>query len=671
MKSARIAQLSLARSDSLFLCTRRSSFGGYQLAHEKPPRAAQTRRAARGARSASSLLTTTTSAPSSRATLHRSAGGAYDFSSSRTGSQASSAATSLAQLSRTARAARIKFSLIRPLLPEAAHAAREGSDDGTSPRKMPQQQTTPLLSLPDELLVQIFDYLTRPGWKGVPLLLPFTLVCRRIRKLAQAVLYRNVVLNPSPRAIPRWQAIIGKNPSLGQLVDTLTVYGNGFEPDSDLDSDLDSDSDSDSDSDEEAIQDSEVVRATTSAVSNLKELILSDMTTEEASFILAALPSTSLRSLDMQLLRTLASFRWSDLWAHVVRFPELSMLTCQDWLPQAGPAPRAPAHQGQRVVLPQLVRLQVNDYILVQAWGVAGPLRQTLPKLWELQISISRFEDSSAVTAILSEAPSTLTTLKLLSDPDTLGHPRQYLPPSSALPRLTRLELGANTFIEAELLAYLPMAPLEAIRFHIRASVTDRILQALTGPTRPSQLRQICLDHVCGTSLEETREDLEEYLLDGEAVEEVRRQLGPEWPTGGTEHGLRLALAAANANGLKMTGTALDCAAWDATFDKALADYMMEQAHKEDDYGDVIARFGEEVAVAWLRQHAPNTINLLRAHRTALASDDNAEPSQQGRWRLSLDPKTLPSCSWPLSLCLLSPPPPRTDSSAFDGFVCL
>ncbi|GAA5964995.1 hypothetical protein JCM8115_005675 [Rhodotorula mucilaginosa] len=502
---------------------------------------------------------------------------------------------------------------------------------------MPQQQTTPLLSLPDELLVQIFDYLTRPGWKGVPLLLPFTLVCRRIRKLAQAVLYRNVVLNPSPRAIPRWQAIIGKNPSLGQLVDTLTVYGNGFEPDSDLDSDLDSDSDSDSDSDEEAIQDSEVVRATTSAVSNLKELILSDMTTEEASFILAALPSTSLRSLDMQLLRTLASFRWSDLWAHVVRFPELSMLTCQDWLPQAGPAPRAPAHQGQRVVLPQLVRLQVNDYILVQAWGVAGPLRQTLPKLWELQISISRFEDSSAVTAILSEAPSTLTTLKLLSDPDTLGHPRQYLPPSSALPRLTRLELGANTFIEAELLAYLPMAPLEAIRFHIRASVTDRILQALTGPTRPSQLRQICLDHVCGTSLEETREDLEEYLLDGEAVEEVRRQLGPEWPTGGTEHGLRLALAAANANGLKMTGTALDCAAWDATFDKALADYMMEQAHKEDDYGDVIARFGEEVAVAWLRQHAPNTINLLRAHRTALASDDNAEP--QPEWEQRLGPQ--------------------------------
>lgn len=53
---------------------------------------------------------------------------------------------------------------------------------------------------------------------------------------------------------------------------------------------------------------------------------------------------------------------------------------------------------------------------------------------------------------------------------------------------------------------------------------------------------------------------------------------------------------------------------------------MMEQAHKTDDYGDVIARFGEEVAVAWLKQHAPNTISLLRAHRSVLEPDDDATP---------------------------------------------
>jgi hypothetical protein len=102
------------------------------------------------------------------------------------------------------------------------------------------------------------------------------------------------------------------------------------------------------------------------------------------------------------------------------------------------------------------------------------------------------------------------------------------------------------------------------------------------------------------------------------------------------------------ANGLEVTGSALACADWNATFDKVLvdlmmeqahnecrpgdleavcvrrgesvaqalfgptggplwADLMMEQAHKTDVYGDVIARFGEEVAVAWLKEHAPHT----------------------------------------------------------------
>lgn len=127
--------------------------------------------------------------------------------------------------------------LTRPLLPKAAHIAREGSDDWMSPPKRSQQQPTSLLSLPDELLVQISDYLAQRVWKGIPPVFPLTLVCRRIRKLAQAVLYRDVFLRPYTRAIPHLPAIIGKNPSLGQLVNTLTVHGNDCP--SDLNSDLD------------------------------------------------------------------------------------------------------------------------------------------------------------------------------------------------------------------------------------------------------------------------------------------------------------------------------------------------------------------------------------------------------------------------------------------------
>lgn len=76
-------------------------------------------------------------------------------------------------------------------------------------------------------------------------------------------------------------------------------------------------------------------------MSNLKELILSGMTTEEAFSILGDLPSTSLRSLSMRFCRNPTSVQWSDLPSHVTRFSELRMLACQDWRPETEPPPRA------------------------------------------------------------------------------------------------------------------------------------------------------------------------------------------------------------------------------------------------------------------------------------------------------------------------------------------
>lgn len=486
--------------------------------------------------------------------------------------------------------------------------AYEEGDDGTSPRETPQQQQpASLLSLPDELLVQIFDNLAERLWKGIHPLWPLTHVCRRVRTVTQVELYRDVVIGPYRNKTPHFYESLKENPSLGQLVETLTVHGTV--------------SFFDSDSGKEAIHDSELVQATTSAVSNLKELVLSGMTTAGASFVLAALPSTSLRNLYMRFFRTPASVQWSDLRAHVARSSELRMLTFQDWRPETEPAPHTTTHPGQHLLLPQLVKLQVNDYILVQFFGAAVPLWQALPNLRELQITISSSQDSSTVKAILSEAPSSLTTLKLLSNYETLSSPRQYLPTLPVLPHLSHLDLGPGTFIESELLVYLPMAPLESITFDLCAAVTDRILQALTGPARSPRLRRLCLDHVVGAGPEGIRHHLQ-MDLSGGAVEDLRHQVCPEWPTGGTEHGLRLALAAANAHGLEVTGSALDCAVWNEIFDKVLSDFMMEQAHETDNYGDVIARFGEEVAIAWLEEHAPDRLPLLREQMSALQLDD-------------------------------------------------
>ncbi|GAA5964281.1 hypothetical protein JCM8115_006052 [Rhodotorula mucilaginosa] len=473
------------------------------------------------------------------------------------------------------------------------------------------QQPTSLLSLPDELLVQIFNYLAGRFSTRVSPTLPLTLVCRRVRKLAQAVLYHDVTLSPYSDATPLFGGAIMANPSLGQLVDTLTICGTGSEPDID----------------KGAAHKSALVQATIAAVSNLRELTLSDMTTEEASAILAAFPSTSLRNLHIRLWlwTTPVSSQWKDLWGRVARFSELRVLTCEDWRWDAELVPPATAHSGQHIPLAQLVKLEITDDILIKALEAAGPLRQVLPNLRELQITISRSEDSTvstAVTARLSEAPPSLAVLKLVTSFYMPGTPRQYLPASPALRHLSHLELGAKAFTEDELLVYLSMAPLESITFYRCASVTDRILQALTGPARSPQLRRICLDHVFGIGQEEIRDSLKAYLSEGNAAEEVRRQLCPQWPPGGTEQGLRLALSDAKANGIQVTGSALACSDWDATFDKALADLLMERAHKTDDYGDVIARFGEEVAVAWLKEHAPHTVRLLHAHMSVLESDN-------------------------------------------------
>lgn len=87
----------------------------------------------------------------------------------------------------------------------------------------------------------------------------------------------------------------------------------------------------------------------------------------------------------------------------------------------------------------------------------------------------------------------------------------------------------------------------------------------------------------------------------------MHRQIGPSWPEGATEQGLRQALVAANAAGIEATGSALACADWQATFDRVYAYFAAEQARKMRRHEDVLARFGQEVAAAWLKEHAPNT----------------------------------------------------------------
>ena len=408
---------------------------------------------------------------------------------------------------------------------------------------MPQQQPTSLLLLPDELLVRIIlDCRADAPMVGIHPVWPLTHVCHHIRNIAQAILYRKVDLNCNSKATPHMRAIIEQNPSPGQLVHNLTIFGTDANPRSD---------------------DSELLQAVASAASNLKVLILFGVTTEKASSVLGDLPSASLWHFHARFRETPVSIQWRG---QIARFSKLRDVVCQDWSPEAELVPRTPVHPKQPLLLPELVRLHITDYTLIEAFGAAGPLRRVLPSLRKLENSISQSQDASTIRALISKAPLSLEALKLLSDVYT-PIPRQYLPALPALRHLTHLELGSGTFIESKLLVYLPTAPLKSIRFDIGASVTDRILQALTGPGCPPQLHVICLDHIEEVAdpnqVRNALEDVDLAADMGEVIDEIQREFCPEWPNGGTEHGLRFALATASANGLEVTGSALTCLDWE------------------------------------------------------------------------------------------------------------
>lgn len=137
---------------------------------------------------------------------------------------------------------------------------------------MPQQQPTSLLSLPDELLVHIFDYLAVALRYRQNPVVPLLSVCRRIRHLAQATLYRDVVISADADATPHFQAVVEEYPSLGQLVRRLKLHPYNPAPHTEQNPNFSCKS----------------AHTTLCALPQLKELTLLDMPTDDAAAILVA-----------------------------------------------------------------------------------------------------------------------------------------------------------------------------------------------------------------------------------------------------------------------------------------------------------------------------------------------------------------------------------------------
>lgn len=174
---------------------------------------------------------------------------------------------------------------------------------------MPQQSTS-LLSLPDELLIQTFDYLADQPMEVIHPLWPLTHVCRGIREVAQTVLYRDVVLDPGDHVTRRFGATVKQNPSLGQFASSLFMYDpvphRYFDKSGVL---------------------GREVQAALRTLTKLKDLSLWEVTPNKAASILAALPSPSLRSLDINILWTGNPSHWRDLQTQLSRFSQLHDLS--------------------------------------------------------------------------------------------------------------------------------------------------------------------------------------------------------------------------------------------------------------------------------------------------------------------------------------------------------
>ena len=134
-----------------------------------------------------------------------------------------------------------------------------------------------------------------------------------------------MTLSPYVDASRHFQETVGANPSVGQLVRRLEMYGVS--------------------SAYRFYESRKLARvrayATIRTLSRLEELTLLDMTTDEANAVLAALPSPSLRSLKLQLHWTADPLHRQDLWTRFCHF-ELHALECSDWSSAPDIRPRMP-----------------------------------------------------------------------------------------------------------------------------------------------------------------------------------------------------------------------------------------------------------------------------------------------------------------------------------------
>ncbi|GAA5988958.1 hypothetical protein JCM10908_006246 [Rhodotorula pacifica] len=450
-------------------------------------------------------------------------------------------------------------------------------------------QRTSLLSLPDELLVRIFDEL-RNNYDWLQDLHSAMFVCRRLYPAAQTALYHDVEFSDWKSAnLQRFAESLANRPELGQLVTAISMYI-GTLPDDLL------------------VEHRGLITKLSfvRALSRLKKLhIFVTGSSDGVPRLFSELQTPSLRDVSV-LCRVTSANRegWYAVWASLQGFPDLHTLH----LSMTNDLLDAPAARRVKP-LPQVRTSHIDADFVTSIFGVEATIASLLPNLTDLEYNRSKNLSAADASRTLANLPPSLEKLDIHSYemPALTGY-------FKALPPLKHLALYRSAYVESELLAYLPTSRLESISFDLFVDVTDRVLYALTEATnRPRSLRRIHSDSPHSGEGTEVHLDLKE-LSDpsDDAIDNVYANNCPDWREGCSEEGLRAAIAAAEAAGIEFEGGAVQAVDWDELFDDEVLDFLMEDARPKDDYDRVIERFGEDEVFEWLEVNSPNAFKIIQ-----------------------------------------------------------
>ncbi|BGP00619.1 hypothetical protein NBRC10513v2_006420 [Rhodotorula toruloides] len=453
----------------------------------------------------------------------------------------------------------------------------------------------PLLRLPLELLDAIFEYAYECDQHPEP-------ICRALRAFAEKRCFRDVRVE-TYQALSSFTATIDRRADLRNMVQTLSLSvtqgsnvirqshgeSGGREDDEDEEDEDEADEDDEDDEDED---DQRIVTMSQWGLllRRLSNLVYLELSKVDSAFLEVLLDDT----LAPSALQKLSKLRLMDRIAPPLAAPwwpgrlaQYSSLRDIDLLDFDVSPSELTGSSG--VVLPNITSFCVSSYELD-----ALPLQDyatLFPNLRRFRIVD---EGDGGFGSILTTIPN---NIRILSTSSTVEYGFSLEGPAFPVDRdlerfsqVEELHLSQSAFTLAWLDTHLrTLANLRVLHFELWSPVTDAFLLSLVeGPTRLHRLELLGLGYVdCDRYPTITSSD---YELPAEAKDAQHyvfpNWFEPEWPAGCSEAGLAKVVEAAQVNGVRLVGPALEAVGYEAAWNREVCMALLLWGKQEADFSE-------------------------------------------------------------------------------------